>query len=114
MLLNKGELDGVRLLSPKTVELMTMNHTGDLFIYARAYGWGYGLSLGVRTDLAESPAIGSAGTYGWSGAACTQFFIDPEEELIALVLSQVFGFGFKPGFALDQEFEKAIYQAIID
>jgi len=113
MLLNGGELDSVRLLSPKTVELMTINHTGDLFIYARAYGWGYGLSLGVRTDLAESTAIGSVGTYGWSGAACTQFFIDPKEELIALALSQVFGFGFKPGFGLDQEFEKAIYQSII-
>lgn len=112
MLLNKGELDGVRLLSPRTVELMTSNHTGDLFIYARGYGWGYGFSLGVRTDLTESISIGSVGTYGWGGAACTQFFVDPKEELIAIALSQVFGFGFKPGFSLDQEFEKAIYQAL--
>ena len=113
MLLNRGELDDVRLLSPKTVDLMTSNHTGDLFIYARGYGWGYGFSLGVRTDLTESVSIGSAGTYGWGGAACTQFFIDPEEELIALALSQVFGFGFKTGFQLDQEFEKAIYEALL-
>jgi len=113
MLLNKGELDGVRLLSPKTVDLMTSNHTGDLFIYVRGYGWGYGFSLGMRTDLTESASIGSVGTYGWGGAACTQFFIDPKEELIAIALSQVFGFGFKPGFRLDQEFEKAVYQALI-
>ena len=113
MLLNKGELDGVRLLSPRTVDLMTSNHTGDLFIYARGYGWGYGFSLGVRTDLTESVSIGSVGTYGWGGAACTQFFIDPKEELIAIALSQVFGFGFKPGFRLDQEFEKAVYQALL-
>ena len=113
MLLNKGELDGVRLLNPRTVDLMTSNHTGDLFIYVRGYGWGYGFSLGIRTDLVESISIGSAGTYGWGGAACTQFFIDPKEELIALALSQVFGFGFKPGFRLDQEFEKAVYQALL-
>ena len=113
MLLNRGELDGVRLLSPKTVDLMTSNNTGDLFIYIRGYGWGYGFSLGVRTDLTESMSIGSPGTYGWGGAACTQFFIDPKEDLIALALSQVFGFGYKPGFCLDQEFEKAIYQAML-
>ena len=113
MLLNRGKFDGVHLLSPKTVDLMTSNHTGDLFIYARGYGWGYGLSLGVRTDLTESASIGSVGTYGWSGAACTQFFVDPKEELIAITLSQVFGFGFKPGFSLDQEFEKAVYQALL-
>ncbi len=114
MLLNRGAFDDVRLLSPKTVDLMTSNHTGDLFIYARGYGWGYGFGLGVRTDLIESTSIGSIGTYGWGGAACTQFFIDPKEELIALVFSQVFNFGFKPGFRLDQEFEKAVYQAIIN
>ena len=113
MLLNRGELDGVRLLSPKTVDLMISNNTGDLFIYIRGYGWGYGFSLGVRTDLTESMSIGSPGTYGWGGAACTQFFIDPKEDLIALALSQVFGFGYKPGFCLDQEFEKAIYQAML-
>ena len=113
MLLNKGELEGARLLSPKTVELMASNHTGDLFIYARGYGWGYGFSLGVRTDIVESGSIGSAGTYGWGGAACTQFFIDPAQELIALALTQVFGFGFKPGFRLDQDFEKAVYQALV-
>ena len=113
MLLNRGELDGVRLLSPKTVDLMISNNTGDLFIYLRGYGWGYGFSLGVRTDLTESISIGSPGTYGWGGAACTQFFIDPKEDLIALAFSQVFGFGYKPGFCLDQEFEKAIYQAML-
>jgi len=112
MLLNRGEFNGVRLLSPKTVDLMTSSHTGDLFIYARGYGWGYGFGVGVRTDLIESASIGSVGAYGWGGAACTRFFVDPKEELIALAFSQVFGYGFKPGFCLDQEFEKAVYQAM--
>jgi len=112
MLLNRGELDGTRLLSPRTVDLMASNHTGDLFIYVRGYGWSYGFSLGIRTDTTESISICTAGTYGWGGAACTQFFIDPAEELIALAFTQVFGSGLKPGFRLEQDFEKAVYQAL--
>jgi CubicO group peptidase (beta-lactamase class C family) len=113
MLHNRGELDGVRLISPKTIDLMTTNHTGDLFIYPRGYGWGYGFGVGVRTDLTESVSIGSTGSYGWGGAACTMFLVDPKEDLIALVLTQVLDYGFKPGFRLQEEFEKAVYQALL-
>ena len=52
--------------------------------------------------------------YGWGGAACTHFFIDPAEELIGLAFSQVFGHGYKPGFRFNQQFEKAVYQAIVN
>ena len=114
MLLNRGELDGVRLLSPKTVELMSSNHTRDLFVNARGYGYGYGFGMGVMNDLTRSICIGSAGMYGWGGAACTHFFIDPAEELIGLAFSQVFGHGYKPGFRFNQRFEKAIYQAVVN
>lgn len=112
MLLNRGGLDGVRLLSPKSVDLMTSDHTHGLYVYVRGYGWAYGLGVGVRTDLTKSNCIGSVGTYGWGGAACTHFFIDPAKELIGLAFSQVFGYSYKPGFRFNQEFEKAVYQAL--
>jgi CubicO group peptidase (beta-lactamase class C family) len=114
MLLNRGELDGVRLLSPKTLELMSANHTHDLFVHLRGYGWGYGFSLGLMNDPTRSLCISSAGLYGWSGASCTYFFIDPTEEMIGLAFSQVLGYGYKPGFRFHQQFEKAIYQAVIN
>ena len=86
MLLNKGEGNGQRLLSSKTVELMTQNHVGDLY---QAPGHGFGLGFGVITDLAETKATGSEGQYYWGGAYCTYFFIDPEEELIGILMSQL-------------------------
>lgn len=112
MLFNRGELDGARLLSPKSVDLMAENHTHNLFIYNRGYGWGYGFGLGVKTDLTGSTSIGSVGTYGWGGIACTYFFIDPAEELIGLCFTQVLGYGSKLGFSFPQQFEIATYQAI--
>ena len=112
MLLNRGELDGARLISPKSVDLMAENHTNDLFIYNRGYGWGYGFGLGVKTDLTKSASIGSAGMYGWGGIACTYFFIDPAEELIGLSFTQVLGYGNKLGFCFPQQFEIATYQAM--
>ena len=112
MLSNRGELDGFRLLSPKSVELMTANHTDGQFIYVRGYGWGYGFGLGIKTDLTESNCIGSIGAYGWSGLACTYFVIDPAEQLIGLALSQVLNYSLKPGFCFHQQFEKAVYQAL--
>ena len=112
MLLNYGELDGVRLLSPKSIDLMSSDHTHGLYVYVRGYGWAYGFGVGVRTDLTRSNCIGSVGAYGWSGLACTYFVIDPSSQLIGIALSQVLGYGFKPGFCFQQQFEKAVYQAL--
>ncbi len=86
MLLNKGKANGQQLLSSKTVELMTQNHVGDLY---QAPGQGFGLGFGVTTDLAASMSTGSVGQYYWGGAYCTYFFIDPEEELIAILMTQL-------------------------
>ena len=86
MLLNKGEWKGQHYLSPKTLEIMTMNQVGDLY---QAPGQGFGLGFGVTTDLAASKSSGSVGQYYWNGAYCTYFFIDPEEELIAILMTQV-------------------------
>ena len=86
MLLNEGEWEGKHYLSPKTLEIMTMNQVGELY---PAEGQGFGLGFGVTTDLATSKSMGSVGQYYWSGAYCTYFFIDPKEELIAILMTQM-------------------------
>ena len=83
MLLNKGQFNGHQLLSPKTIELMTVNHVGDLY---DTPGNGFGLGFGVLTDLADNKLSGSVGQYYWSGAYNTYFFVDPEEEMVALLM----------------------------
>ena len=83
MLLNNGEWNEKRYLSRKTIELMTKNHAKDL------YGsQGFGLGFGLITDLASSQATGSEGQYYWNGAFRTHFFIDPQEKLIAILMTQ--------------------------
>jgi CubicO group peptidase (beta-lactamase class C family) len=90
MLLNGGELDGVRILSRKTVELMTQNHLAHLAdphpFGARAQG--FGLGVRVMTNLGESHVAGSVGSFGWDGAATTLVHIDPRERTVALLLFQ--------------------------
>ncbi len=98
MLLNGGQLDGVRILGPKTIELMTMNHLpDDDELSARALGtWsetandgvGFGLGFAVLLDLPRTQNVGSVGEYYWGGAASTIFWIDPAEELIAIFMTQ--------------------------
>jgi CubicO group peptidase (beta-lactamase class C family) len=93
MLLNHGRLDGVRLLSRKTVELMTADHLGpvtgapDLLLP----GYGFGLGFAVRLQTGISPVPGSIGQYFWGGLAGTTFWIDPAEQLFAIMLIQAPG-----------------------
>jgi CubicO group peptidase (beta-lactamase class C family) len=112
MLLNGGELGGVRLLSRKAIELMTTNHTGDLFINLVGEGWGWGLGVGVRKDLVGTPRLGSIGQYYWGGASGTHFFADPKEDLLGLQLSQVMTNYVRPNFNFEENFESLIYQAL--
>ena len=93
MLLTGGELDGVRILGRKTVELMTTDHLPpgvrlpERFSgLHRLAGYGFGLGVRVRTDMAESQALGSIGEYGWGRAQGTYFLVDPHEELVAMFL----------------------------
>ncbi len=118
MLLNGGDLDGVRLLGPKTVELMTTDHLPpgvDLpDRFGRRYrlaGYGFGLGVRVRDDLAESQMPGSLGEYGWGGAHGTYFLIDPEEELVAMFLPQLRGSAF---FPIRRQFNNAVYQTLVN
>jgi CubicO group peptidase (beta-lactamase class C family) len=118
MLLNGGELDGIRLLGLKTVSLMTTDHLPpgvNLPVqFGRRYrlaGYGFGLGVRVRSDLAESQMLGSLGEYGWGGAHGTYFLIDPEEELAAMFLPQLRGSAF---FPIRRQFNNAVYQALVN
>ncbi|MBB14997.1 serine hydrolase [Candidatus Poribacteria bacterium] len=89
MLLKNGELNGQQLLSRKTIEMMTCNHlSGNIHPYNQK-GVGFGLGFSIVTDLAQSGILGSEGIYRWGGAASTTFWIDPTEELIAILMTQL-------------------------
>jgi len=111
MMLNKGELDGVRLLGRKTVELMTMNHLPHALHPFEDLSRGFGLGVDVVTDVAKSQTLGSVGTYGWGGAANTVFWVDPREELIGLLMLQ-----FMPGdtYPVIPDFRVSVYQSIVN
>lgn len=111
MLLNGGELEGARLLSRKTVALMTQDHLHGIpkptKIYPVSDGFGYGVE--VRTDVARSQWLGTVGTYGWNGASTAYCSIDPGERLIAMVWAQ-----HTPNaeFELYERFNNLVYQAM--
>jgi CubicO group peptidase (beta-lactamase class C family) len=116
MLVNSGELDGIRLLSPKTIDLMATDHLPDGVTRGAADGGessgeGYGLGVRVVTDAAKAGNLTSAGTFGWSGAAGTHFFVDRSEALTAVFMIQRQGPG---GFGMSSQFETMVYQAIVD
>ena len=108
MLLNGGELNSARLLSPKTVELMASDHTSDV-PPSPIIGPGgqFGLGFKVTTNLGASQALGSEGIFGWSGIYGTNFWVDPKERLIAIVMVQRY-----PGSPIAASFQPLVYQAI--
>ena len=113
MLLNGGQLNGVRLLSRKTVELMTADATGplDLRNYAGDQvlkGYGFGLGVRVRRSTGDNGWMGSVGDYGWAGALGTYFWIDPKEQLIGIVMIQT------RNTRLRMEYPNLVYQAVSD
>ena len=109
MLLNDGELDGVRLLGRKTVELIRMNHISDDWHPLERTGCGFGLGFAVVTDVAETHGPGSVGTYSWGGLASTTFWIDPVEELIGILMTQLIG-----DSPFHAQFRVLTYQSITD
>ncbi len=100
MLLNGGELDGVRILGKKTVELMRYPHHEDWF----------GLGFAVVTDKEPPDTLESIGNFSWGGAAATTFWIDPEEELIGLLMTQILS---NP-YPFQQQFKVLTYQALTE
>ena len=87
MLLNEGELDGVRILRAETVRQMTQNATGNMPTL-RGPGWGFTLGFGIVTDPAAAKTRLPAGSYGWGGIYGTQFWIDPTNRVVGLVMTQ--------------------------
>jgi CubicO group peptidase (beta-lactamase class C family) len=106
MLLNGGELNGRRLLSPRTVTYMSAMHAPDT-LQGRTPGEGYGLSVRVVHNAAASGSRLSNGSFGWSGAFGTYFWVDPKEDLIAVMMIQT------PVNDMRPEFDNAVMQAII-
>jgi CubicO group peptidase (beta-lactamase class C family) len=93
MLVNGGALDGARILSPKTVRLMTSDHLGRNIknnvagTEAGRDGYGFGLGVAVRTEPGVAATNGSVGDYTWNGANGTIFWVDPKEQLVVVVMS---------------------------
>ena len=113
MLLGGGQLEGTRVLSRKTVELMMANHLGHMerkTIEFDDYD-GFGLGGAVRIDLARGNQAGSLGEFGWSGAATTRALIDPQEKLVTLVFAQHFPHN---EHGLFWRFSTLVYAAIAD
>ena len=89
MLLNGGELDGERLLSPKTINLMISNHSGDHDIYIRGPGYGFGLGFGVMRNVGVSRDPITPGSFTWGGAWGTVFWVDPVENMLGIMMTQI-------------------------
>jgi CubicO group peptidase (beta-lactamase class C family) len=116
LVLNKGELDGVRLLGPKTMELMTTNHVPPALMpiamgEEQMPGFGFGLGFSVMMDVAQSGMLGSVGLHGWGGWANTHFWIDPQEQLIGILMLQHVPSSTYP---VTNDFRTLVYQALID
>ncbi len=107
MLLNGGELEGVRLLSPKTVELMTSNHVKRLY---GDDGIGFGLGFAVTEQVGPAGRYDTVGSYSWGSAYYSTFWVDPKEQLVAVFMTQLI-----PAGALDLQdrFRTLVYQSIV-
>ena len=120
MLSNGGEVDGVRLLGPRTLEYMATNHLpggallNDLgqstFAESAMGGTGFGLGFSVVVDPAGSQSITSVGEYGWGGAASTAFWLDPAEELSVLFMTQLLP---SNTFPIRRQLRATVYQALV-
>jgi CubicO group peptidase (beta-lactamase class C family) len=119
MLRRGGQLEGIRILGPKTVQAMTMARlTPDIrdngateYPASHLYpGQSFGLGFGVITDPAQSQVISSQGEYSWGGIANTKFWIDPEEDLVVILMTQVIGAPYSDRLRFD--LKVATYQAL--
>jgi len=115
MMLNRGELEGVRILKPETVDLMTRNHLPDELVPIglgpiRLANVGFGLDFSVRVKTEQGEPAGSLGEYGWGGAASTQFFVAPHDDLICIGMTQ-----FMPATPVYfQDARKTLYTAVLE
>jgi CubicO group peptidase (beta-lactamase class C family) len=121
LLRNRGELDGVRLLSPRTVDFMARNHLPGgadleavgrpLFAETTFDGVGFGLGFSVVLDPVANKVLSSSGEYAWGGAASTAFWVDPKEDLTALFFTQLLPSSTYP---IRTQLKQLVYQALVD
>ena len=109
MLLNGGELDGVRILGRKTIELMTVDHLDGVPTGFLEPGWGFGLGFTVKTEAGLDGMPDSVGSYSWIGVQGTSFWVDPEEDLIGVFMIHI-----RPNrdITFRQQFRRLVYQAL--
>jgi CubicO group peptidase (beta-lactamase class C family) len=121
MLLNRGELDGVRLLGSRTVDYMASNHLpggADLEAYGRPLfaettfdGVGFGLGFSVTLDPVKNKVLGTAGEFSWGGAASTAFWVDPREQIAAVFMTQLLPSSTYP---IRPQLKQLVYQSLVD
>ncbi len=109
MLLNKGALDGQRLLKSETVEQMCRNQIGDLPVTLGGHGDGFGYGFGVVTAAGKAKDIASVGTFSWGGIYNTYFWVDPEKELVGVLMTQLFPFDH---LTIREDFKRLTYEAL--
>lgn len=109
MLLNHGELDGARILKPETVALMTRNQIGDLSIAIGGHGDRFGYGFGIVADSSKSEEPSAAGSFSWGGIFYTYFWADPKNELIGVMMTQVYPSGHTK---LRDDFKRLTYEAL--
>ena len=113
LLHNKGLVDGERLLSRKTIDLLSADHLPAGVHMPGNESSGFGLGVNILKDLGMSPTLNSVGAYGWGGAASTNFWIDPQEHLVGLMMLQFLPSNDNGVPALD-DFRNLVYQALVD
>lgn len=111
----KGSHNGVRLLGRKTVEYMTQNHLPSsllpMVLGEPMLGVGFGLGFSVVMDPAQTAVVNSVGNHGWGGWASTNFWVDPQEQVVGMIMTQLIPNG---EFQLSEDFRTAVYQALVD
>jgi CubicO group peptidase (beta-lactamase class C family) len=110
MLANGGELNGKRLLGPRTISLMASNHVGQKYsgVTRNTQGMGFGLTVEVVMDSVAAEQARSSGSFGWYGAFGTHFWVDLKEQMTALLMIQT------PAMSLHRDFENTVMQSIVD
>ena len=106
MLLNGGELDGARVLSPASIASMTANHVGHLY---REGNFGFGLGFEVVEHVGRAGRLGAAGEFSWGSAYFPRYFVDPADGIVAIFMTQLIPSG---GLDLQEKFRVLVYQAI--
>ncbi len=109
MLLNRGELDGVRVLRPETVGAMTRDQTQGLPLWIPVHGFAFGYGFGVATKADAEGKRDPVGTFSWGGIYYTDFWVDPKDEVIGVMMTQIFPSG---QLKLRDEFHRIVNEAI--